>query len=114
MTCPLCKINSRDDIIFHQDHLVTVCRTKDLKGHHERLMVLLNRHAIEPNRVEHDNARVRLVMVGRQRFQGDFYLLHDTFSRIHDHWHMVASRLDPNADDYEQILATEKEHIHLN
>lgn len=114
MTCPLCEINPTRDVIFHRDDLVIVCRTKDLKRHRERLMVLVNRHVTEPNQVEYDNAIAQLITIGRQRFQGDFYLLHDTFSRIHDHWHMVASRLDPNADDYEQILATEKEHIHLN
>lgn len=112
MNCPLCSLQSNpNETIFYQDDLVTVVRTKDLKSHAERLMVLINRHSTNPNLVERDNAKVRLIEVSKTRFQGDFYLLQDTHSRILNHWHMIASSLDPKSDDYQQMLATDRELI---
>jgi hypothetical protein len=29
-----------------------------------------------------------------------------TFATINDHWHLVATDLDPESDDFKQILAT--------
>jgi len=111
LSCSLCRINPLDDLVFYHDNLVTVCRTKDLKGHNERIMVILNRHDKNPSLEYINHARKHLIRVGRHKFLTSFFILHDTFSRVGDHWHLVASDLDPETEDYEQMLKTERELI---
>jgi hypothetical protein len=35
-----------------------------------------------------------------------FVIMDSTFATINDHWHLVATDLNPNSEDFPQILAT--------
>lgn len=35
-----------------------------------------------------------------------FVIMDSTFATINDHWHLVATDLDPNSQDFDQILST--------
>jgi len=95
------------EVVFYEDDRVAVVRTKDMKGHRERIMVVVKRHSREVPEAEARYAIRRLVEVGRRVFDGDFLILEDTHSRWRDHWHRVSSKLDPAAEDYDLILKTE-------
>ena len=43
-TCPLCTLNLKKEKIYYEDRSFIVLRTKKLKGHKERIMVVLRQH----------------------------------------------------------------------
>lgn len=108
LNCPLCELNMKEEKVYFEDDFFTVLRTKKLKGHRERVMIVYKRHEHElPYRaVEH--ALDMLTKIGRQLFSytPKFVIMDSTFATINDHWHLVASDLDPKSEDFNQILAT--------
>jgi hypothetical protein len=49
-----------------------------------------------------------LSKIGRKVFSyaPKFVIMDTTFATINDHWHLVATDLDPKSEDFDQILAT--------
>jgi len=49
-----------------------------------------------------------LIKIGKELFSytPKFVIMDSTFATINDHWHLVASDLDPKSEDFDQILAT--------
>jgi hypothetical protein len=108
LNCPLCELNLKEEKVYFEDDPFTVLRTKKLKGHRERIMIVYKRHEHElPYRaVEH--ALDVLTNIGRKLFSytPKFVIMDSTFATINDHWHLVATDLDPKSEDFDQILAT--------
>jgi hypothetical protein len=63
-------------------------------------------HTIPYKAVEH--ALNVLSKMGRKVFSYSpkFVIMDTTFATINDHWHLVATDLDPKSKDFDQILAT--------
>jgi len=93
---------------YYEDNSFLVLRTRNLKGHKERIMIIYKRHehTIPPRAYEH--ALDLLSKMGRTVFAyaPKFVIMDTTFATINDHWHLVASDLDPKSEDFNQILAT--------
>lgn len=108
MNCPLCNLDLNNEKIFYEDEAFIVLRTKNLKGHHERIMIVSkeHRHSIGFNGVE--SALDILEKVGKRLFgyTAKWVIMDTTFATIKEHWHLVASDLDPNAEDFDKILLT--------
>lgn len=108
LKCPLCELNLKEEKVYFEDNLFLVLQTKKLKGHKERIMIVYKRHEHElPYRaVEH--ALDVLTKIGRNLFSytPKFVVMDSTFATINDHWHLVATDLDPKSEDFDQILAT--------
>jgi hypothetical protein len=105
MTCPLCGVTEREpeNIIWNGTNWVII-RTKKLKGHRERLMILWKNHVDMPPievpeyiyeklKKPFDYAKKIVVMEGK-------------YGSIPEHWHLCVTDLDPKSEDFEQILGT--------
>jgi hypothetical protein len=106
--CPLCDLDLKKETKYYEDNSFLVLRTRSLKGHKERIMIIYKRHehTIPPRAYEH--ALDLLSKIGRTVFAyaPKFVIMDTTFATINDHWHLVASDLDPKSEDFNQILAT--------
>jgi hypothetical protein len=85
-----------------------LARTKTMKGHRERLMLLHKEHLKTLDEGSVGEAYLLLERIGEKYFSyTDKWAIFDPdFATIPDHWHRVASDLDESADDYKQILKT--------
>jgi hypothetical protein len=106
--CPLCILDLEKEKKYYEDKSFIVLKTKTGKGHRERIMIVCKRHehTIPQNMYEH--ALDTLTKIGRQVFAytPKFVIMDTTFATINDHWHLVATDLDPKSQDFDQILST--------
>jgi len=106
--CPLCALDLQKEKVFYEDDSFIVLRTKNLKGHRERIMIIYKRHQHTIPYKAYERALNIISHIGREVFKytPKFVILDSTFATINDHWHLVASDLDPKSEDFDQILAT--------
>lgn len=79
-----------------------------MKGHQERLMVVLRDHKAEIDHREFAEAMAIISMVGKEAFDYTYkaVVMEGKYGSIPDHWHVVITDLEPDADDFYQILGT--------
>ena len=108
LKCPLCELNLKEEKVYFEDDTFIVLRTKKLKGHQERVMIINKRHEHELPYRAVERALDILAKLGRNlfRYTPKFVIMDSTFATINDHWHLVATDLYPKSEDFEQILAT--------
>jgi hypothetical protein len=106
--CPFCQLNLDREQVYHEDRSFVVLRTTDLKGHRERIMVIYKQHEHTIPYKAYEHALDLLSNVGKKVFSyaPKFVIMDSTFATINDHWHLVATDLNPNSEDFTQILAT--------
>lgn len=106
--CPLCSLKIRDEIIYGEYGPFLVIRTKTMKGHKERIMIVYKEHTHSISQEEYEEALEFLITVGKKVFNyaPKFVIMDSTFATINEHWHLVASDLDPKSEDFDQILGT--------
>lgn len=106
--CPLCRLDLKKEKIYYDDRSFLVLRTKDLKGHKERIMVVYKQHEHTIPYKALERALDLLSDIGRKVFSytPKFVVMDATFATINDHWHLVGTDLDPKSRDFDQILAT--------
>lgn len=106
--CPLCRLDLKKEKIYYDDTSFLVLRTKDLKGHKERVMVVYKQHEHTIPHKALERALDLLSDIGRKVFSyaPKFVIMDTTFASINDHWHLVGTDLDPKSIDFDQILAT--------
>jgi hypothetical protein len=85
-----------------------VLRTKDLKGHRERIMIVSKEHVHSIKYLLYEIALKIAEEVGKKAFSyaPKFVIMDSTFASIKEHWHLVMTDLDPKSDDSDQILLT--------
>jgi len=73
--------------IFYQDSSFVVLRTKNLKGHRERIMIIYKRHQHTIPYKAFERALNILTQIGREVFKHNpkFVILDSTFATINDH-----------------------------
>ncbi len=108
LKCPLCKLDLKEEKVYFEDDSFIVLRTKKLKGHKERVMIVFKRHEHTLPFRAVERALDILAKMGRKLFSytPKFVIMDSTFATINDHWHLVATDLDPKSEDFDQILAT--------
>lgn len=108
LNCPLCELDLRKEKVFYEDKSFIVVRTKTMKGHRERIMIVYKRHDHTIPYKAYERALTILSETGRKVFKytPKFVIMDTTFATINEHWHLVASDLDPKSEDFDQILAT--------
>jgi len=92
--------------VYYEDEKILVVDTQKKKGHRNRIMVLTKEHGVQHTKEVLDEAIRELIEVSKQIFEEEFILLSDRYSSINYHWHIVASDLDPEAEDHQQIKET--------
>ena len=106
--CPLCVAVDKEETIYSDDK-VKILETKNLKGHKRRIMVIWTKHNdITLKRIDFDYMADKLEEIGKQAFSYTykFVIMSSKFATIRDHWHLVASDLEPNSEDFYQMLGT--------
>jgi len=107
LNCPLCELDLRKENVYFEDNSFVVLRTKDMKGHRERIMIVYKQHQHTLPRGAFERSLDILSKVGRVfSYTPKFVIMDTTFATINDHWHLVATDLDPKSQDFDQILAT--------
>src|ERR1700752_2893329 len=98
--CPLCGLP--DSQVLAEFERWKLARTKTMKGHKERLMLLHKEHLKTLDEGSVGEAYLLLERIGSKFFSyTDKWAIFDPdFATIPDHWHRVASDLDKNAVDY--------------
>jgi hypothetical protein len=104
--CSLCTI-PRGEVLM-KFRKWRLARTKPMKGHKERLMIYYRDHTKTLDEQSVGEAHMMLLAIGQKFF---FYtkqwsIFEPVYATVPDHWHRVASDLDPGSEDYEQILKT--------
>lgn len=112
MSCPLCNVWEREpENVLWQNKVYAIVRTKDLKGHIERVMIVSKKH-IKNN---HEASQAIQILVRQApRLFGYTYkavIMDSTFGSIPDHWHLCMTDLHPDSEDYEQVLGTPWLHV---
>lgn len=71
-------------------------------------MLVFRRHEHTAPLRAHEHALDVLTKIGRLvfSFTPRFVIMDTTFATVNDHWHLVATDLDPQSEDFNQILAT--------
>lgn len=108
MECPLCKaLKTETPLASNKDFVIL--RTKKMKGHKERIMVVFRVHTAKLLSPSTMKGEAFLEEVGKKLFRKHttfFIIMDSTYGSIKDHFHLVASDLDRNTEDYEQMLLT--------
>lgn len=108
LSCPLCELNLKKEKAYYEDRSFLVLKTKGLKGHKERIMIVYKRHEHTIPSKEYERALDIISKIGREVFNytPKFVIMDTTFATINDHWHLVVTDLDPKSEDFNQVLAT--------
>jgi len=108
LSCPLCVLDLKKEKIYYEDKSFIVLRTKNLKGHKERIMIVYKQHEHTIPYKAYERALDILSKIGRKVFgyTPKFVIMDTTFATINDHWHLVTTDLDPKSEDFDQVLAT--------
>jgi hypothetical protein len=104
--CPLCNISPEE--VVAEFPRWKLARTKTMKGHEERLMLYHREHVRTLNEQSIGEAYILLSKIGSKFFSytDTWAIFEPTYATVPDHWHRVASDLNENAQDYQQILKT--------
>lgn len=108
--CPLCNLDKKkDEIIHYIDEKIIIVDTKNKKGHKNRIMVVWREHKKDISKDDEEYAMKKLIEYGKKIFGSYtkyFEIYEDKYSSIMNHWHRIAADIDPNSDDFEQVLNT--------
>ena len=105
-SCPLCKIPDAEVLVEYPRW--KLARTKTMKGHRERLMLYHKEHLKTLDEQSIGEAYLVLSKIGSKFFSyaDSWAIFEPVYATVPSHWHRVASDLDENAQDYQQILKT--------
>jgi hypothetical protein len=106
--CPFCTLDLKNERVYHEDPTFVVLKTQNLKGHKERIMIIFKQHKHTISYKAYEHALDVLSDIGKKVFAyaPKFVIMDSTFATINDHWHLVATDLNPKSEDFDQILAT--------
>lgn len=106
--CPLCNLDLEKEKKYYEDKSFIVLKTRTVKGHKERIMIVYRRHEHTIPQSAYEHALDTLSKIGKEIFSytPKFVIMDTTFATINDHWHLVATDLDPKSKDFKQILST--------
>ena len=90
--CPLCNLDLEKEKKYHEDASFVVLRTKTVKGHKERIMIVYKPHEHRISQKAYERALDILTKIGKQAFDytPKFVIMDTTFATINDHWHLVS------------------------
>ncbi len=105
-SCPLCNIPDRE--VLAEFPRWKLARTKTMKRHREWLMLYHRKHVKMIDEQSIGEAYMLLLTIGRKYFShtDQWAVFEPVYATVPEHWHRVASDLDENTEDYEQILKT--------
>jgi hypothetical protein len=107
MACPLCDVwnRERENVLFEDEEFVII-RTKFLKGHRERVMLLSKKHikTLENFRGLSEKYEREIKKIFSYTYKA--IVMEGKFGSVPDHWHVCITDLDPSSQDFEQVLGT--------
>ncbi|MCL5433706.1 MAG: HIT domain-containing protein [Candidatus Marsarchaeota archaeon] len=114
--CPLCNLHKEGERIYYEDDKVIIVDANNKKGHRERILVVWKKHVAKISDEEEAYTIEKLKAVAKKVFEytTKYEVFVDKYSTIMEHWHRPASDIDPNSEDYKQILDTPRECYLIN
>ena len=114
--CPLCRaIREEEDNIVHKNSTVTYIKTKNMKGHHKRIMIVSNDHI---SYGDMDPWLEKVLLDEFVEFCEDYFdeeptfaLVESTYCTIPDHWHKIACDWFGTKKEIEQLHYTPHKSI---
>ena len=106
--CVLCEAVEKEEHIYKDDK-ITILETNNLKGHKRRIMAIWNTHNdlhFTSDAQDYMTRKLSLIGMGEFYYAHKFIIMDTTFATIRDHYHLVACAIDPNTEDWEQVLKT--------
>jgi hypothetical protein len=104
--CPLCGLTEREpENILIQDELAVLVRTKKLKGHKERLMIVAKEHG-EKLIWQHYTHKWDEKIMDAFNYTNKLVVLDGKYGSIPEHWHVCLTDLEEGSEDHKQILGT--------
>lgn len=105
MLCPLCEISKREpENILWEGKDWEIVRTKNLKGHKERVMILQKEH--DKNQLYNIPKNINLKLKQIFNYTYKIVIMEGRYGSIPEHYHLCVTDLDPKSNDFEQILGT--------
>lgn len=126
MSCPLCGLTDREDeVVFWEDENFFITRTKTLKRHRERIMLATKLHIDKLTFDKHAKGiwygqhwlPNKIIEALEDVCKNVFAYTHKAvvmdgaYGTIRDHWHLVITDLEPDSDDFHQVLGTPWLHV---
>lgn len=105
--CPLCNAWKREpENVLWQNEQYALMRTKDLKGHRERLMILCKKH-ITTNHHRY-KAIINTLPAIKEAFSYTYkaIIMDGKYGSIPDHWHLCVTDLEEGSKDHQQVMGT--------
>jgi len=123
--CPLCNLTDREkDNVYYEDDVFFIARTKTLKGHKERIMIGSKLHIDKinapytngiwwGNSILPKNIIDTLENICKEVFSYTYkvVVMEGGYASIPEHFHLVITDLEPDSDDFYQILGTRWLHV---
>lgn len=110
--CPLCKAIEDEQKLYEDKH-VAILQTKNRKGHTKRIMVVSKNHIpLETYRDIEHYTDIFIDFCVDYFDEPTFCLMEGTYSKIRDHWHLVAC--DWQGKDTQQMMYTPHRAISTN
>lgn len=109
--CNLCDaLQKEKDKILFQNHDIFVIPTKDMKGHHKRIMVISKKH-LSYNQVPNRKSLQwvsELIKFSMKYFDEEptYALCESTYCTIPDHWHKIACDWFGTSEEITQLHYT--------
>lgn len=109
MNCVLCEALKEKGI--YEDKHIKILETKSRKGHLRRIMAISKHHTKRHSWDDH--MITMLEQIGKEVFHYTykFAIMSPLFGTVKNHAHFVASDLDPNSQDFFQVLGTPWERV---
>ena len=114
--CALCKaLKKEKDKFVYEDEYVVYLPTKNMKGHHKRLMVSIKDHISydEINPILEEKIITNFITFCKGYFDEEptFALCESTYCTIPKHWHLVACDWFGYPEEVQQLHYTPHESI---
>lgn len=107
MSCPLCKVWEREpENVLWQNKFYALVRTKDLKGHKERVMLLSKKHIKHNHDIRGALKGAIYAILTAFNYTYKAIVLDGKFGSIPDHWHLCITDLEEGSEDHQQMLGT--------
>jgi len=109
MKCKLCNaLENEKDKYLYEDEFCVILPTKNMKGHHKRVMIVSKEHDVKDGDSLTRFLIVRFIKFCEEYFDEEptFALVEPTYASIPDHWHIIACDWFGTPEEMQQLHYT--------
>ena len=109
MKCKLCEVLEKEKKKFlYEDTYCAILPTKNMKGHHKRIMIVTKFHVKELTKEMEEKLTYIFQIFCEQYFDEEptYALVDSTYATIPEHWHKIACDWYGTPDEMKQLHYT--------